>query len=401
MKKIFLISVLIIIGHHVTCQNNQGFKVYWDNALKAEDPDGNTNIKMGGRIQYDVMWIHQDDSLNNHFDAHNGAEFRRARIYTSGTIYKNIKFKFQLDFAGGNTVIKDAYIQLTKMPAVGNLMVGNFKEPFGLSMLTSSKNLTDMERPLANAFDNDRNLGFMMYDQYFKKRMSWFAGYFYPSGNVGKYLGNEYHLVFRLTGLPIYEVDGVYRVLHLGASFAHQYHDNAEVSYGLRPEAHLAPKYLNLKIDNVAEINDLNGEFLIIAGPLSLESEYTVSFVKPSSSSTLNNRSYRFFAYCGTLSWFITGEHRDYVASKTTPGRATPKRNLGQDGGFGALELSLRYSNINLHDADLNGGEMSNITGGINWYLNPATKVMFNYVRADVKNLGKANMFQMRFQIGF
>jgi len=44
---------------------------------------------------------------------------------------------------------------------------------------------------------------------------------------------------------------------------------------------------------------------------------------------------------------------------------------------------------------------MSTITGGLNWYLNPATKVAFNYVYADVKNIGKANIFQMRFQIAF
>ena len=56
---------------------------------------------------------------------------------------------------------------------------------------------------------------------------------------------------------------------------------------------------------------------------------------------------------------------------------------------------------MNLDNADLNGGVMSDITGGINWYLNPATRVMFNYVYSDVKNIGKANIFQMRFQIAF
>jgi len=44
---------------------------------------------------------------------------------------------------------------------------------------------------------------------------------------------------------------------------------------------------------------------------------------------------------------------------------------------------------------------MSNVTAGINWYINPATKIAFNYVYTDVKNLGKANIFQMRFQVAF
>ncbi len=401
MKKIFLAFVALLIVFHAASQENRNFNVRWDNGLKMDSPDGKTKIKIGGRIQYDVMFIHQDDSLDQYFDAKNGAEFRRARIYTSGTVYNNIKFKFQMDFAGGVAVIKDAYIQLTKIPVVGNLRVGNFKEPMGLAMLTSSNFITEMERPLANVFDNDRNLGFMMYNQHFEKRLSWFAGYFYPTNNSGKYLGNKYNLVARLTGLPIYNMDNGYKVLHIGASYAYQYLDNTAVSVKLRPEAHLAPKYLSLDVDNVTSINDVNGEFLLIFNTLSFESEYTVSMTNLPSSSNYNSSSYNFFAYYSTLSWFLTGEHKNYVKSKTTFSRVTPKNNFGQNGGFGAIELSLRYSNINLDDDDLQGGKMSSITGGINWYLNPATKVAFNYVYTDVKNLGKANIFQMRFQVTF
>lgn len=367
----------------------------------VDSKNGNFKIKMGGRIQYDIMWINQNDSLKTHFDAHNGTEIRRARLYTSGTIYKNIKFKLQVDFAGGNTIIKDAYIQLAKIPIVGNFRVGNFKEPFGLTMLTSSNFTTEMERPLANAFDKDRNLGFMLFNQHFQKRLSWFAGYFYPTDNSAKYLGNKYNVVFRLTGLPVFNIDDEYKILHLGASLAYQFNDNDILSSELRPEAHLAPVYLNIDIDKVASSNDFNGEFLLILNTLSFESEYTVSYIKPCSLSTYNKSSYKVFAYYGTISWFLTGEHKNYVTTKTTFDRLTPKKNLGEDGGFGAIELSLRYSNINLNYADLKGGIMSNVTAGINWYINPATKIAFNYVYTDVKNLGKANIFQMRFQVAF
>jgi phosphate-selective porin OprO/OprP len=400
MKQAFLlISTLLVLQGF--SQNNIDLNVRWNNGLEAQSADGNFKINLGGRIQYDVMWIHQDDSLNNYFDANNGAEFRRARIYTSGTIYNNIKFKFQMDFAGGVAVIKDAYIQLTKIPFAGNFRAGNFKEPMGLSMLTSSNFITEMERPLTNSFDNDRNLGFMIFNQHFDKRLSWFAGYFYPTDNTGKYLGNKYNLVARLTGLPVYNMDIGYKVLHIGASYAYQYHDNTAVSVNIRPEAHLAPKYLNLEVENVTSINDFDGEFLLIFNTLSFESEYTVSLANIPSSASYDNSSYKFGAYYSTLSWFLTGEHKNYVKSKTTFARVTPKNNFGQDGGTGAIELSIRYSNINLDDDDLNGGKMSSITGGINWYLNPATKFAINYVYANVKNLGQANIFQMRFQVAF
>jgi len=402
MKQKYLILLLTLVsGYQLVSQNLQDFNVKWDNGLKIASTDGNTKIQIGGRVQFDVMWIHQDDSLNKHFDANNGAELRRARFYTSGQLYKNIKFKLQVDFASGKAVINDAYIRLTKIPIIGNIQAGNFKSPFGLVFLTTSKYLTEMERPLQNAFDNDRDLGFMMFNQHLNKRLSWYASYFYPSSHSVKYIGNKYNLVFRLTGLPIYNVDNGYTVLHLGASYAHEYHDNTEINYSLRPEAHLAPKYLNVVIDNVSDINLFNSEFLFIKGQFSLQSEYTVSQIIPSSTSTLTNSSYIFKAYYGTVSWFITGEHKNYVPSKTTFSIIKPKKNFGKDGGLGAIEVSLRYSNINLDDAELNGGQMSGITGGVNWYLNPATKIAFNYVYTDVKNLGKANIFQMRFQIAF
>ncbi len=388
-------------GLSAVSQVSKNLDVFWDNGLKAESTNGDFKIKMGGRVQFDVMWIHQDDTLNKHFDAKNGAEFRRARIYTSGTIYKNIKFKFQMDFAGGVAVIKDAYIQLIKIPVVGNFRVGNFKEPMGLSMLTSSNFITEMERPLANAFDNDRNLGFMIFNQHLEKRLSWFAGYFYPTDNSGKYLGNKYNLVARITGLPVYNTNNGYKVLHLGVSYAYQYHDNTAISAKLRPEAHLAPTYLSLDVDNVTSVSDINGEFLMIFNTLSFESEYTFSAINLPSTSIYDKSSYNLFAYYATFSWFLTGEHKNYVKSKTTFGRLTPKNNMGQNGGFGAIELSLRYSNINLDDNDLQGGNMSSITGGINWYLNPATKIALNYVYANVNNYGKANIFQMRFQVTF
>lgn len=400
-RNLALLLTLIFFGYQSYSQSDKNFKVYWSDGLKAESNDGKTKIKIGGRLQTDVMFINQDDSLDKYFDAKNGVEFRRARIYTSGTIYKNIKFKFQMDFAGGNAVIKDAYIQITKIPVVGNLRIGNFKEPSGLAMLTSSKYITFMERPLGNAFDNDRNIGGMLFNQHFDKRLSWYAGYFYPTDNSGKYLGNKYNLVFRLTGLPMYNVDDGYKVLHLGVSYAYQYQDNSESKYSIRPEAHLAPKYLTLNIDKASNTRDIVGEFLFIMNSVAVEAGYIMANLKPGPSSTLTNSSYKAFAYNGTISWFITGEHKNYVKSKTVFDKVKPKKNFGSEGGIGAFEVALRYSSLNLDDADMQGGQISDITGGLNWYLNPATRVMFNYIYSDVKNLGKSNIFQMRFQIVF
>ena len=399
MKKLLLV-ILLSSFLYTTAQDKNSFTTYWKDGLRIESANKDFKIKMGGRIQYDVMFISQNDSLNAHFDAENGTEFRRARLYTSGTIYSNIKFKFQVDFAPGKVILKDVYIQLTKIPVVGNLRVGHMKEPFGMEMLTSSNFITFMERSLTNQFDFDRSLGFMIFNQHFDKRFSWAAGYFYPDLNRGIYRGDQYHFTFRLAGLPIYTTENKYRVLHLGISYSYQFHNNKELSYKTRPEAHLAPKYLSLKIDELNTHNSFKGEFALVLGSISFQSEYTISGLKPSSGSSYKKDNYLLDAFFGTFSWFITGEHKNYNPSKTAFDRLKPKKNFGK-GGAGAFEVAVRYSSINLNNEDLSGGQMNNLTAGLNWYLNPATKFAFNYIYSDVKTLGKANIFQMRFQITF
>ena len=221
MRNIISIMVFLAIANMTIGQSNNDFDVYWNNSLVVESKTGNFKIKFGGRIQTDLMFIDQSNSLDNLFDAKNGVELRRARIFTSGTLYKNLKFKFQVDFAGGNAVIKDAYLQYTMIPYLGNIKIGNFKEPEGFAMLTSSKNLTMMERPLGNVFDNDRNIGVMLNNQLMDKRLSWYAGYFFPTDNTGKYLGNKYNVALRLAGLPIYNTESKYKVLPLGFGYVY------------------------------------------------------------------------------------------------------------------------------------------------------------------------------------
>ena len=82
--------------------------------------------------------------------------------------------------------------------------------------------------------------------------------------------------------------------------------------------------------------------------------------------------------------------------------RAKPAQDLlGGQGGFGALEVAVRYSSLDLTDAGVVGGELEDLTIGFNWHLNPNTRVMVNYVNADVDGVGKADVFMTRFQIDF
>ena len=49
----------------------------------------------------------------------------------------------------------------------------------------------------------------------------------------------------------------------------------------------------------------------------------------------------------------------------------------------------------------IQGGELRDFTFGVNWYLNPNTRFMWNYGWAERIDLGSANLFQSRFQVDF
>lgn len=402
MKKLILLFTILAFTYNTYSQDEDKptWSAKWNQGVEIKRSDDKFKFKLGGRVQFDIMSINEDDSLAKEFGSKNGAEFRRIRWYTSGTLYGNIKFKLQFDFSNGDAGVKDAYVEITKIPWIGNFRAGHFKQPFGLEMQSSSNHVLFMERGLTNAFTPERDIGLMIHNKHLNKRLAWFAGYFYPTGGVGKYLGDQYRLTFRVSGIPVYKTTGRYTVLHLGLAYVNQFQNKQELKFSERPEAHLAPKYVNLTIDSAHRADIFGGELSFIFGRFAVQGEMMMSRVNPVTSENANFELYTYSAYYVNFSWFITGEHRNYSAKKSAFDRVAPKKNLGK-GGAGAWELVLRFSNIDLNDQDLNGGAMTDFTAGLNWYLNPATKIRFNYIYSDVLDKGAANIAMVRFQVTF
>jgi phosphate-selective porin OprO/OprP len=258
-----------------------------------------------------------------------------------------------------------------------------------------------MERGLTDPLTPERNTGVMTFKHTESQRFSWAFGYFIPTDNFGKYVGGKYNITGRLSGLPVYETDERYHVLHLGLSLTHQYQNNSQYVLSTRPESHLIQPIAVAEIDYAKAVNQFGLEAAWVRGPFSVQAEYLQAHALTSYKSELTESSYDFMAYYAYASWFITGEHRNYKSSITTFDRVKPKKNFGKEGGAGAWEIGLRYSEIDLDDTDIKGGNVANITAGVNWYLNPATRFMFNYILANLKDAGNVNIFQVRFQVDF
>ena len=400
-------------------------RAYWDEGLEWDSNDGRFHIEFGGRIMTDfAFWTSDDEDVeavvNDGEDLEDWTEFRRARLFTSGKLYnKSVTYKAQYDFAGG-TEFKDVKMGFPKLlGGIGTLTVGHQKEPFSLESLTSSKYITFMERALPeDTFSPGRNTGFQVSNAVLNERATWAVGLFDDTDGFGEDMGDgDWATTGRLTAAPLYADDGA-KVVHLGVAGSFRAIDGDSIGYDNDPEMHEAPDFVDTG-DIMADQNTLLGvESALVFGPFSLQGEYMQSDIDTESDPFFDDP--KFDGWYLYASYFLTGEHRPYDTGDGAFGRVKPAQNAFEDGGLGAWEVAVRLSNLDLTDGLVTPepdpldpfdtpekktpGELDNISLGLNWYLNPNTRVMFNYVMADLDR-GEVDddvsAFMTRFQIDF
>ncbi|HIG32983.1 MAG TPA: hypothetical protein EYQ09_06075 [Flavobacteriales bacterium] len=366
------------------------------NAQTSECWVSNHQITYGGRMMYDMAIWGPDDFGNT------GSEFRRVRLYSSGTMYSNVKYKLQLDFAGGKIAFKDVWMELNKLPIQGNVKIGHFKEPLRLEGLTSSKYITFMERGLPIAMTPERNTG-AMYHTIIGEKLSFQAGVFRKSNAFGndKTANNNLNITSRATYLAMNDGD---KLLHLGIANSRRKSNDKTYSFSSRAENHLGNNLMNVTYNNqVQNVNIIAGEVAYVNGSLSLQGEALQTTIDTEIGQWNTPITHEIMSYYGQVSYFLTGESRSYKSSLAGFGRVKPNNNYGANGAineWGALEVAARFSAINSQEY----GSLEDITFGLNWYLNPNTRVMLNYVMGEMTNETEViteNAVMMRVQLDF
>jgi phosphate-selective porin OprO/OprP len=376
-------------------------KTYFKDGLRFETADKAFQMKFGGRILFDAAFIGTNNNYENTFgEEEDAAGFRTTRISTEGSFNEAIDFKWQYDFSGGvNNKFKDVYIGFRNTPA-GNLRVGQFREPFSLEQLTSISHITFMERSVADKLVPARNVGIMLFDTNPAKTFNWAVGIFRDDGSdTGNSTGDgEYAVTGRICGTPIKE-DATH-LLHLGGSYSVRSLPGDTYAVSTKGESNLTQQTIAAVSIAAGDANVGGLEAAWVNGPLSLQSEYTMSTVDPDIGSDLNYSGY--YVY---VSYFLTGESRKYQDTTGAFGRVKVIKPYATDGGRGACELAFRVSGLDLDDGSSPGGDVNSYTTGVNWYLNDFTRVMINWVHesADTSSAGDAtaDILQFRLQLDF
>jgi phosphate-selective porin OprO/OprP len=378
---------------------------------------GVEELTIGGRFMQDyTVWGSVDDELEAAVGGQmNGTEVRRARLFASGLISSNIEFKVNWDFADGDeTALKDAYLEITGIPGVGNARVGHFNEPFCLDELTSSKYISFLERASVNVFAPGRNSGVMLHDSFIGDRFVWQAGAFRTTDDAGLGEGDDgVSFGARVAGLVMGGVKDDNRV-HIGVSVNSLAPECDEVRFRQRPEVHMSERFVDTDAIAADSVLRLGGEVGATFGPLHFSGEYIIANVTAAETEeeTLERGASRgaedssFSGFYAQAGYFLTGETRAYKEGQWQ--RTKPARNLMEDGGLGAFEVVARYSSLDLNDKDAGvaGGKMDDITLGLNWYMHGNARWMINYVIStvsdgDAEEIGTASALITRFQFDF
>jgi len=375
------------------------FRFYWKDGLRFDTRDGTVKMRLSGRMHNDWGWASQGRGSKAALgDVEDGVEFRRLWLGVSGTLYDDVLFSMMFDFAAGNANLKDAYVGMQNVPAVGTLLIGHMKEPFSLEEMTSTNYLTFLEHGLPHVFAPSRNVGVRANSTCFDERVTWAVGAFRDADDTGMHLADDgYSATGRVTMLPIYTDEGR-RLVHVGAAYSHRQPEDDTVRYRERPEYHNSQRFVDTA-NFVSRSQDLLGlEAAAVYGPVSLQAEYMRLWADRQPP----NRDAQFDGFYFQASWLVTGEHRPYDRKNGVFSRVKPRRDFRlKQQGWGAWELAARYSCLDLNDAGIAGGEMDDYTFGLNWYLNPNVRMTFNYIHSDVRGAGEADLFGGRVQVDF
>lgn len=364
--------------------------------------DPRIQVRLQGRLMIDAAAYAEDiKGLSS------GTELRRARVGALGAIDEDWVFEIEVDVADAEVDVKDAWLAYTGVNR-WTFKVGNFKEPFGLENLISSRHITFLERGLPDALAVGRHIGLG------------FTGAFDRVVVQGGYFGQEVEDVgddeiqrnegFGLTGrVAAFPIHTPTEIVHLGISATRRTPDARDdgerrARFRTRSETHVdRTRFLNT--GNIADVDYTTAfglEAAAVYGAFSVQGEYLRTNV-----TRIGAPSASFDGAYVYGSWFVTGESRAYVPGIAEFGPLTPRAP------HGAVELAVRYSTIDLNDAAAGvlGGSGRNWTIAGNWYVDPRVRIMTNVVIVDHDQFADADgdytgnddfrIWQVRFQYDF
>ncbi|MFM8386810.1 MAG: OprO/OprP family phosphate-selective porin [Planctomycetia bacterium] len=375
---------------------DKAFTARWNNGLLLETPDKSYSMRIGGRIHLDTNFVDPEEGLegpapgiNEEWD--DTTWFRRLRLYVRGDLTPYVDYNVQLEFGNpGTPGLRDAFITIKNLKKcfgcwMPSIRVGQQYEPIGLETVSSDNHTLFIERAGMLALHPERSIGLALLDSFWNERASCTVG-IYSNDNDDEENGfgtwdeeegdGGTAISGRFAFIPW--AKDTCHFLHVGATASSRHTD--EVRYRSRPGTGRGPRLVDTgTITDPDSVLLLNGELGAIWGPFHVWSELTHLAVQDDV-----RDDPAFTAWHVSAGWFLTGESKAYDFKNMLWGNTKPCCNFldKECCCWGAFELVARVDRLDLTDGTVRGGEMTMISGGLNWYLNPHARMMFNVTHA-------------------
>jgi len=361
------------IGYPPVISNDMNLSAYQWNAIDTRW----INMRALAMIAGDWSHFYQKDAgivQVGELGHYNRFDMRGVRLGAGGTINFEQPWTY-LFSAAINAVQKDydwnsgnwytVYDALLGMPLwgeYGRIQIGKMKEPISMERSMGLVFEQVMERPMhLDALLPSRDIGITLSDMILEGKVRWRAGFFNDWIDEPNHSFSQSNWVWvgRMTAVAYEKGE---RLLHFGAGYRYEDLREGMARYDVGPEQSFVPPWLDTGEFAAEASQTLNMELTWMDGPLWFASEYTSVWTA--------SKAYgdpRLSGYHVAVNYFVTGEHRGYNHRTGTVRRIRPVLDF-TEGGWGALELSARYSSLDLNDELMEGGEMSIVSLGFIWH---------------------------------
>lgn len=409
--------------------------------------DGNFTANLKAIVMFDAASYMQKDNLGSAVvgrDLNDGTNFRRARFGIDGKIAKDFGYSLLYEFGGSGAEeggrIHEAYLSYNGFQPVV-IKLGAMEPNIGLSAATSTSAMPLMERPSSAEIARNVAAG----DG--RSALQIQANTVLGDGDTG--VATNLFGATAVTGAVVGAAQGfgeqqawIGRVAvapslasgftaHLGGNIQYVFHPSdatggANPRYPVqlrdRPELRVdGTRLIDTGAIDTDHISVYGGELAFGYNQFLIEGEYFKFDIDRRNTGTVALGDPDFDGWYVQGSWVLTGEKRAYNNGEARFDGPKPAFNFNPSAGtWGAWEIAARYSTVNLDynagsaglatpTGGVRGGEQTIWSAGINWYMNPVMRMMFDYQHVDVDRLSAAgvqigqkyNTLAMRAQVSF
>lgn len=386
--------------------------------------DGRFTANVRAILMMDAGKYFQDDDLGPAVvgrDLNEGVNFRRARIGFDGRLFQDFDYSFVYEFGGSGAEeagrLYEASVTYTALRPL-RIKVGAFEPNVGLAAATSTSAMPILERPAPaeaarNVAAGDSRTAIQLSaagvfgadDTGIATR--WFGATAFTGNTLGG--TQQFDEQTAWTGrIALAPYSGTTWQAHIGGNIQYVIQPNDAVGaagtgarYPIqirdRPELRLdGTRLVDAGAIDADHATVYGGEAAFGFGSFLVEGEYFKYKIERRNSALANPN---FDGWYVQGSWVLTGETRQYDPVEARFG--APKLNYNfnpKAGTWGAFELAARYSVLDLNYREglagaasppggVRGGEQKILNVGVNWYWNPAMRMMLGYQHVEIDRL--------------